>query len=97
MGVQAAAKILNAMEQAAEEEIQGMSFMNFFIMWLCFYSFCIVALYVGSWDTQHMNPNYPRAENAQNHRQVRQENRQITRLNPFSPLFENDDVLTIFS
>ena len=83
------------MDEVAEEEIQGMSFMNFFIMWLCFYSFCIVALYVGSWNTQPMNPNYPRSENSRNHRQVRQENGQITRQNPFSPLFENDDVLTM--
>ena len=69
--------------------------MDFFIMWLCFYTYCILALYVGSWDTQHMNPNYRGSDNARNHRQVRQENRQFTRQNTFSPLLENDDVLTI--
>ena len=90
-----AAQVLSVMEESAEEEIQGMSFMNFFIMWLCFYTYCIIALYVGSWDRQHMNPNYLWSENTQNHRQVRQENQQITRLNAFSPLLENDDVLTI--
>ena len=81
------------MEESAEEETQGMSFLNFFIM--CFYTYCIVALYVGSWNTQHMNPNYHGSENPRNHRQVRQENRQNTRQNPFSPLLENDDVLTM--
>ena len=69
--------------------------MDFFIMWLFFYTYCIVALYVGSLDTQHMNPNYRGSENIQNHRQVRQENRQNTRQNTFSPFLENDEVLTI--
>ena len=71
---QAAAQILSAMEEAAEEEIQGMSFMNFFIMWLCFYTYCIFALYAGA--RHDRNPdNYP------NRRQVRQEYLEMIRRN----------------
>ena len=71
---QAAAEIVSAMEEAAEEEIQGMSFMNFFIMWLCFYTYCIFALYAGA--RHDRNPdNYP------NRRQVRQEYLEMIRRN----------------
>ena len=62
---QPAAQILNAMEEVAEEEFQGMPFMNFFIMWLCFYTTCILALYAGA---RHDR----RSENSLSHRQIQQ-------------------------
>ena len=71
---QAAAQVLSAMEEAVEEEFQGMSFMNFFIMWLCFYTYCIVSLYAGA--RYDRNP-----ENWPNPRQVRQDYLEMIRKN----------------
>jgi hypothetical protein len=62
------------MEEAAEEEIQGTSFMMFFIMWLCFYTYCIVAMYAGA--RHDRNP-----ENWPNPRQVRQDYLEMTSRN----------------
>ena len=74
------------------------SIMDFFIMWLCFYTYCILALYFGSrrqlsncWQCQ-------RSENPPKHkrvRQVRQEYLQTIQENTFESLPENNENSTI--